>query len=191
MDTTRASLLLRIRERDNSQAWSEFVRLYRPILLTYARARGLAQHDAEDVAQHCLALIYRKIDRFDYDPRRGRFRSWLRRMVNNRVSNVLARRREITDRADALDLQGREASPVETWDRIWLTEHLRFCCERVRRRVQPSTYEAFRRVAVEGQTVHDVCHALALTPNQVYLAKCRVTQHLRELMTELYGDQIA
>jgi DNA-directed RNA polymerase specialized sigma24 family protein len=81
MDTTRVSLLLRLKARDNSQAWQEFTAIYRPILLRYARACGLDAHDAEDIAQECLAQVNLSIERFEYDKRRGGFKRWLRVMV--------------------------------------------------------------------------------------------------------------
>lgn len=189
MDTTRASLLLRLRDHNDSEAWDQFVSLYRPILIRCARARGLDAEDAEDVAQHCSAAVSRKIADFDYDPRRGRFRGWLRKMVNDRVCSLLRRRGERpAESGDFERPQERERSPEEVWEQIWLEEHLRHCCERVRQRVGSRTYEAFRRVAVDQCSVKEVCAALDMTANQMYVAKSRVTRRLQDMMKELVGD---
>jgi len=189
LNTTRPSLLLRVRNREDDRAWGEFVALYRPLLLRYAQARGLDPEDAEDVAQHCLANIIRKIRDFEYDPRLGRFRSWLRRMVDHRVISVFRRRRELhADTREFERPQQRERSPDETWQRIWLEEHLRHCLEQVRTRVAPHTFEAFHRVVLKGCPVPEVCGALDMTPNQVYVARSRVTRHLQDLMAELVGE---
>ena len=144
METTRTSLLVRVKNREDSQAWCEFVGLYRPILLRYARARGLNHVDAEDVAQQCLATITEKMASFEYDPSRGRFRAWLRTMVNHRIQNVRARRREqIADSGDFKRPQEREPSPEEAWDQIWQEEHLKYCLEQIRTLVESKTFEAF------------------------------------------------
>lgn len=190
MDTTRASLLIRVRNPADSQAWEEFVALYRPLLVRYARARGLDANDAEDVAQHCLAAIAQKISAFRYDRQRGRFRSWLRRIVNNHVSNLLRRHRErLAETHDFERPQQREESPDEAWEKIWLEEHLKYCMKQVRTQLTPHTFEAFHRVAIEGWPVEKVCAALGMSANQVYLAKSRVTRRLRGLMCELVGEQ--
>lgn len=189
MKTTRASLLLRVRDHADAGAWAEFVGLYRPLLMRYARARGLGVEDGEDVAQHCLTAITRKISDFEYDPLKGRFRGWLKKMVNDRVANLLRRRRAINaGSAEFQRPQEREAGPEEVWEKVWLEEHLRFCCDQVNNEVQPHTYEAFRRVAIEQQPVVEVCEALGLTANQVYVAKSRVTRRLQDMMKTIYGD---
>lgn len=186
METTRTSLLARVKDREDSQAWWEFVGLYRPILLRYARAWGLNHVDAEDMAQQCLTTITEKIASFEYDPSRGRFRAWLRTMVNNRIQNMHARHREqVADSGDFKRPQERERSPEEAWDQIWQEEHLKYCLEQIRALVEPKTFEAFRRVAIEQAPVPEVCEALGMTANQVYVARSRLTRQLREMMTEM------
>lgn len=190
METTRASLLLRVRDHEDSDAWEEFVALYRPLLERYARARGLNADEVEDVAQHCLLTIARKMGEFDYDPQRGRFRGWLRKMVNDRVASVFRRRRErLADSADLERPQVREEPPDAVWQRIWLEEHLKYCMGQVRDQVAPKTFEAFQQFAVENRPIDEVREALGMSANQVYVAKSRVTQRLRELMQPFVGDE--
>ena len=146
MDTTRVSLLLRLKARDNSQAWQEFTAIYRPILLRYARACGLDAHDAEDIAQECLAQVNLSIGRFEYDKRRGGFKRWLRVMVKRRVINRLRKRREcLTESGVFRRPQAREALPEDEFEKIWLDEHLRFCLTKLRDEVEPRTCEAYQR----------------------------------------------
>lgn len=49
MMATRASLLLNLKNRSDAEAWSEFLKLYAPLLYRYARARGLSRNDAKEV----------------------------------------------------------------------------------------------------------------------------------------------
>lgn len=94
MDTTRSSLLLRLRDEGDERAWVEFDAIYRPMLERFAAARGLRGPDVDDVVQHSMAAVHRRIRGFEYDPDRGRFKSWLRTLVNNHVRNRLRDRRE-------------------------------------------------------------------------------------------------
>ena len=66
----------------------------RPRRHLFAGRWGLGQVDAEDVVQHCMAAIGEHIRSFDYDPRKGRFKGWLRTLVNNRVRNQWRKKRE-------------------------------------------------------------------------------------------------
>jgi hypothetical protein len=54
---TRSSLLSRVRDLQDADGWMRFDQLYRPMLIEYARHRGLRQEAAEEIAQQCLAAI--------------------------------------------------------------------------------------------------------------------------------------
>ena len=189
MDTTRVSLLLRLKARDNSQAWREFTAIYRPILLRYARACGLYAHDAEDIAQECLAQVNLSIGRFEYDKRQGGFKRWLRVMVKRRVINRLRKRRECLAESGVFRRpQDREALPEDEFEKIWLDEHLRFCLSKLRDEVEPRTCDAYQRLALDGWSVEKVCRTFGITANNAYVIKSRLTVRLRELMAEIVGE---
>ena len=48
---TRQSLLVRLRDPRDGQAWGEFVAIYAPLIDRLARARGLQAADAADLSQ--------------------------------------------------------------------------------------------------------------------------------------------
>src|SRR5262249_20156328 len=75
--STRPSLLLRIRETGDHEAWSQFVALYGPLVYRYARNRGLQDSDAADLTQVVFQAVAKQIQRLDYDAQRGTFRGWL------------------------------------------------------------------------------------------------------------------
>lgn len=191
MDTTRPSLLLRIRNRDDDAAWGTFDGIYRPLLQRYALACGLSQSDAEDVVQHCMAAIHEKIGAFDYDPEKGRFKAWLRTIVQNRVRNLVRDRKEQGNRDGQIDrLESREQSPEDVFDQLWMQEHLWHCLEQVRKDVEETTYRAFQMYVLEQQPIEEVCRELNMRSNLVYTIKWRLTDKVAERMRELIGDAI-
>jgi RNA polymerase sigma-70 factor (ECF subfamily) len=75
MDTeplTRSTLLVRLRDRGGSSAWTQFVEVYGPLVYRYARRRGLQDADAADLTQDVLRAVVQAIDRFRYDAARRR-----------------------------------------------------------------------------------------------------------------------
>src|SRR5580692_1764874 len=90
--TTRASLLLRLRDPQDHEAWLEFVSLYEPVAYRLLRRHGLQDADAREVMQEFFLSVSRSIDRWDSAKERGSFRAWLRRVVRNLVINWLRRR---------------------------------------------------------------------------------------------------
>ncbi len=190
LDTTRPSLLLRLRDRRDAAAWRTFDEIYRPMLQRFALACGLGHADAEDIVQQCLLAVGEHIENFEYDPTRGRFKSWLRTMVNNRVRNLLRDRRN--DRGDPAAMAGiaaRETAPEEVFDRLWLQEHLWHCLRLVQGEVEATTYEAFVRYVIEERSVEEVCAELGIRPNLLYTIKWRVTERIAGKMSELLGDE--
>lgn len=89
---TRASLMLRLKDHGDHTAWCEFVDLYRPVICRLATQKGMQQADADDLAQQVLISVAGAIERWEVDPRRARFRTWLRRVADNAILNALTRR---------------------------------------------------------------------------------------------------
>ena len=189
MTITKSTIILRLKEDDNSQAWREFEAIYRPLLVRYARECGLDSFEAEDIAQECLTEVYRHINRFVYDKQRGGLKRWLRVMAKRRVINQRRKRRAFQAESGEFDRpQEREVLPEDAFEAIWLSEHLRYCLERIREEVQPQTCEAFQRLALDGWPVEKVCRTYDITPNNAYAIKARLTGRMRTLMAEIIGE---
>ena len=54
---TRPSLLLRLVDRADQEAWREFAQIYTPVVYRLALSKGLQHADAEDQAQQVLAAV--------------------------------------------------------------------------------------------------------------------------------------
>jgi RNA polymerase sigma-70 factor (ECF subfamily) len=76
MLSTPASLLERLREPHDAEAWERFVHLYSPLLVYWAKKFRLGDDDAADFVQEIFALLLETLPSFQYDPAR-RFRGWL------------------------------------------------------------------------------------------------------------------
>src|SRR5580658_3463672 len=83
--STRPSLLIRIRDARDTEAWQSFVDTYLPMIYRYARRMSLQDADAADVSQEVLSEVARCIRTFEYSPARGRFRDWLGILVRRTV----------------------------------------------------------------------------------------------------------
>ena len=189
MNTTRASLLLRIKNRSDAEAWKDFQELYAPILYRYARARGLSREDAEDVRDECIAVVARKIAAFEYDKAKGGFNNWLYFIASGKVIDLLRRHREKhADSGQMAALPDPEPTPDEAWDANWRKAHLLYCVEQVRSHVSERNHEAFRLLSFEECSVEEVCARLDMTPEQVYQAKSRVLRRVRQLLLDLEPD---
>src|SRR5882672_1880358 len=103
--TTRASLLFRLRDSQDHEAWVEFVSLYEPVAYRLLRRHGLQDADAREVMQELLMAVSRSIDRWDPAKEKGSFRGWLRRVARNLVINWLKQRERRVMATGGSDLQ--------------------------------------------------------------------------------------
>ncbi len=189
MNTTRATLLIRIKNPRDTEAWAEFHDLYAPLLYRYARARGLSHEDAEDVRATCYETIVRQIRKFDYQREKGGFKAWLRTFVNRRVVDLFRKHRQPLAKSHELaDLPAREGSPDDLWEEQWKQQHLCYCVEQVAKDVPETTYLAFQLLVRDHLGVEEVSHRLHLNANQVYKAKARVLELVRLKMAAVYSE---
>jgi RNA polymerase sigma-70 factor (ECF subfamily) len=192
---THASLLLRLRDAGDRQAWAEFVEVYGPLVYGFARKHGLQDADAADLTQDVLQAVSAAVGRLDYDPRRGSFRGWLFTAVRHRLYNALARRpRECRGDGGTSAQVALEAVPAPEeqqalWEREYESRLFAAAAERVRGEVAEATWRAFWLTSVEGQSGKEVADVLGLTAAAVYLAKRRVTTRLKEEIRRLQGDE--
>lgn len=126
-----------------------------------------------------------------FDRCRGRFRPWLRTVVHRAALDYRRAQKKIAGSAstrksdvDSLDSLLDPASLDELVGDLdaRLTRDLRAAeaaIERVRRRVKPSSWEAFYRAAVLGQAATAVADDLGLSLAAVYVAKRRIGQMLK------------
>ena len=107
---TRPSLLVRIRDTGDAEAWHQFVELYAPVIHGFYRKRGLQDADAADLTQAVLQTVSMEAVRLEYDPARGSFRSWLFTIAHNTAIDALRKKRLPTV---ALETDDDEQSPKE------------------------------------------------------------------------------
>jgi RNA polymerase sigma factor (sigma-70 family) len=184
---TRLSLLIRLRDSQDHQAWTEFVEVYAPLIYDFVYKQGLQDADAADLTQEVLRAVARAIKRFEYDSRRGTFRGWLFTMVRNKLRNFLVRRkRQCQGSGDSTvqkmldEYPAPQEDQAEAWERECERRRFNWAAERARSEVQDSTWQAFWRTAVEGQSGQEVAEALGLRVASVYVAKGRVMARIKE-----------
>jgi RNA polymerase sigma-70 factor (ECF subfamily) len=184
--TTQVTLLERLREGDGAMAWDEFFGRYWHLVFQTARHRGCQDHTAEEIVQEVMLTVFQQRDVFQYDPSKGRFRDWLRKVVRNAVAQ---HRRAPAQRVRARGGE-REGPVLETieddgldqwWDARFERSLLTALLDVVRREVAPETYQAFELITLEDLSGAEVASITGLTRNAVYLARKRILKRLQQL----------
>ncbi len=186
--STHVTLLERLSDRMDVQAWQDFHDRYGALLRGFARRYQLQPADCDDVAQEVLLALSTQMDDFKYDPHKGMFRSYLKtlalRAVFKRVrQNRRDRGQGPIDSGAATDFQD-EAADESRWEREWQYHHVRRAMSRVEAEFSETNRLAFIRYAVEGRNAREVAALLGITVDQVYQAKTRILKRLSEVIAE-------
>jgi RNA polymerase sigma factor (sigma-70 family) len=193
--STRPSLLVRLRDNQDHEAWTQFVKVYGPLIYGFARRQGVQDADAADLMQESLRVVANTIKQLDYDPERGSFRGWLFTIVRNQLFRFWSRQNRAgrgtggTSVHERLqELPSSDDPPDAVWDEEYERCRFTWAAEQVRGQVQPATWQAFWKSAVEGQSGQEVAAALGMSVAAVYLAKSRVMARLKEQIRQVLGD---
>lgn len=179
MESTPASLLERVRQRDDAVAWSRFVDLYTPFIYGWARRIGLQESDACDLTQDVLAILLQKMGEFRYDPSRS-FRAWLKTVALNLARERQRRgvERQLPD-GDGRGLADSAESQV-FWDAEYRGDLVRRAIGIMQGDFHPTTWKACWEVVVQGRPAAQVATQLGISVGAVYAARFRVLTRLRE-----------
>jgi RNA polymerase sigma factor (sigma-70 family) len=187
---TRLSLLFRLTQPGprNEGAWQEFVDQYAPLIYRWCRKYNLQDFDAKDVTQQVLLKLAVHLPSFNYDPTKS-FRAWLRTVSHHAwVDSLSERRKRGNLNSDAwnelLTVEAREDLLQRISEEFDL-ERLEQAMTRVRGRVEPATWDAFRLTAIEGVPAAEVAERLGKTVTTVYAARSSVKKMLRAEVEEL------
>lgn len=185
---TRNSLLLKLRDSADSESWHEFVAVYRPVVYRMARRRGMQDADAQDLAQAVLISVADSVDRWQTDPQRARFRTWLSRVARNAIIDAFRRKRPDVGEGGTTQIARLQQHPEPDHAEID-TEHrrelFRWAARQVRWEFAEETWLAFWRTAVETRPVQEVAEELGKSPGAIYIARSRVMRRLQERVQEV------
>lgn len=178
MDSTPATLLERLRRDTTPADWERFVRLYTPLLFTWASRLGLQESDAADLVQDVFLQLVRVLPGFQYDQHKS-FRRWLRTILLNKW-----RDRPRRPNAAPLDEQQIAAQFQDVPDEVAEREYRQYLTGRalqlLRDEYPANTWKAFWEYVVQDRPGGEVAREMGLTVNALYLVKSRILARLRQ-----------
>lgn len=190
---TRVSLLVRLKNIQDEEAWREFVHLYQPAIQRWCRQAGLQAADVGEVSQQVLVQLCNAMTNFQYDRARGTFRGWLytvtrhawqawlkhqARHAGSGDSEVIQRLHNVEAREELLARIG-EAYDLELLDEAR---------ERVRSEVTPQSWQAFELMKLCGLSGREAAERLQISPDAAFQACSRVMRRLTAVIREIEAE---
>jgi RNA polymerase sigma factor (sigma-70 family) len=182
--TTRHSVLTRIHDGDEV-GWQEFYATYQPLVRLRGRDRGLRNGELDDLLQDVMLSVFRGQERLPHDPKRGRFRDYLRVIIDRRAIDLIRRRRPDVlqvDDAEALALPAPNDADA-AWDKAWREHVLAQALASLKAECSERDFAIFQATAIAHKPVAEIAAEFAVKADNVYLIKHRLLTRLRAIAT--------
>ena len=175
-------------KRGDAAAWQKVLRLYGPLVYGWCLQKTRHAKDAEDVTQEVFLVACKKIETFQGRTTGDGFRAWLSHITANVCLRYWQHRNRQPQTAGSSNTQegagptglARKHSVIGRSPPEQRQSVLHRASELIRGEFEVRTWQAFWRVVAEGESAADVARDLKMTPNAVYVARCRILRRLRE-----------
>jgi RNA polymerase sigma factor (sigma-70 family) len=198
--STRVTLLDRVRDNDDENAWNEFCNFYWDLIHGWAKRMGCSEHQSQDVFQETIINLLKQMKGFEYDPKKGCFRAFLKTIVRCRVSDSFRRNGryinasafESEDNKDfqLMDQFVHDIQPETLEDDVvWLDSILRQSLRRAYTRIDEASYKSFCMYVLEQQPIEIVMKKLNIKrQGAIYQQKSRFLTILKKEFHKLLDE---
>ncbi len=188
---TRITLLQKLKDRRDDEAWNDFYSYYAPYIKSLIRRFLSREEDVEDCSQIILVSIWQSLPTFNYDPGKGRFRSWLITISRNKVNSYLHKTiRENEKRSSFIDNESIEI-PENQFDVVALEEWQNYISglawKNIASQFNEPSLDIFKR-ALSGTSNKDIAQQLNMNANTVAVYKKRVRIAMKQEIIRLQAE---
>jgi RNA polymerase sigma factor (sigma-70 family) len=183
---TSQSLLCRLRDWRDHQAWITLVKRYDALIQATCRRSGLEPDAAEEVGQRVLCKLAPRLRDFVYDPART-FRGWLRQLVRRQAIDyqrqnaraVRARGNGDQQWLEQIAAPSGESESESTSKERLLKEMAAGVEGAVRAQISPESWQAFWLIEIAGLSTKEAADRLGKSFAATYMAAQRTGRRLR------------
>lgn len=177
----------------DDEAWVKLVYRYQDRILTWCQKQGFQLADAENVRQEVLSRLMQKLHM--YDPKKGNFPTWLRRVTQHVGHNYRRKQAKSAsgsgDTEQMMRLQEVQDDSESYWDQLSAETNKSMLIEAMelaKRRVSADSWKLFYLAAIDKVPGPEIATRFNISQQSVYSARHRVMSVLKEIMQELQND---
>ena len=188
--TTRQTLIVRIKNRDDEQAWSEFVSYYRSFIRVILKYLNVSENDIEDLAQDVLLKIWKALEKLNFDSERARFRTWMTAVIRNAVIDFQRAKKRKIKTVDSDNPLDAEKFPLDNdeftqiVDKEWRVHITNMALDNIRSSFSGNAMEVFE-MHLNQASIAEIAKSLNLAESSVYKLRKRVEEKLFEEVKRL------
>lgn len=190
--TTRHTLIKRAQTSRDNETWEEFVDAYKKFIFYMLKQMQVPHSLVDDLAQEILLNLWAKLEM--YAKEKGKFRSWLTRVIRNSAKDCLIKEQRYNKRQENAGevlklLESVSESQFEKIvDREWRTHMVNLTLESLESELSETAIKVFK-LGLDQLSAEKIAEKLGITVGSVYTLKNRVkelfSRRLKQIVEEL------
>ena len=181
--TTDYDILNGTKSQDEA-AWERFYNFYAPLIRLHGRDCGLKNENLEDLIQNVMVTLSTQMPNFVYDPSKGRFRDYLRKIIRARANDML---RKIYRQERIPYEEKDEAELYDRFEEEWREHILSRSLEKLKADISLHHYQIFYLLDVQNYSVKELAALYHVPPVSIYTIRHRVEAKLKKIVREMNG----
>ena len=184
---TQRTLLQRVQDPDDTQAWGDFVRYYESFIKMVLRKSNVSLNEQDDLVQKILLRIWKGLPQYKYKREKARFRTWLSIIIRNAIITHINR---LKDKGSKQKKYIKEVDIVleacieQIIDQEWLNYVASIAMDKVKTVFSGNAIEVFR-LSLEEKTARQISEELNITEESVFVLRSRVKSRLKKEIAHL------
>ncbi len=180
---TRKTLIMRVKNQDDQQAWGDFVSYYKTFIKIILKYLNVSENDVEDLTQDVLVKIWKAFAKLDYDAKKARFRTWMNKVIRNAVIDfhrAKNRRIKTNSAKEEIDTEKFPMNDDEfsmVIDKEWRAHITNLALENIKPDFSGNAIEVFD-MCLDGVPTKNIAEKLNLAETSVYKLRKRVEEKL-------------
>ncbi|MDD7984034.1 sigma-70 family RNA polymerase sigma factor [Lentisphaera marina] len=189
---TRYTLIQRAQNSPDNDTWEEFVSSYKKFIFYMLNQMQVPQNLIDDLAQEILLNLWSKLSL--YAKEKGKFRSWLTRVIRNSATDSLKKEQRYNKRqenaSEVLELLENisESDFEKIIDREWRSYMVEITLDSLESQLSETAIEVFK-LSLKQLPTEEIAAQMNITTGSVYTLKNRVkekfSRRLKQLVREL------
>jgi len=178
---TRQTLLQRLRDQYDDEAWNDFAAFYRPFIRAVIYKMNISEDDGDDICQKVLLQAWKSLGDFNYSANKGKFRNWLAVVTRNEARMELRNKYRHFDNPNS-ERHHELSVLLESWsepeiekisEREWQKHIVNLAWDNISPGLAPKVRQAYELLS-SGQDLKDVAVDLGIAENSIYVYRKRV-----------------
>lgn len=188
---TKKSLLIKIQDQKDENAWEDFVSYYEEFIKKILIYFKIPSHDRDDLVQEILLKIWNNVKKFDYDPNRAKFRTWLQTVIRNSIYDFWKKKKVAVKSLsiDEIEIETESTSHEidEKVEREWKMHVTSLALKNLEASFKGNAIDVFKD-SLNGKDIKEIAQSYNLTEKSIYVLRKRVETKLIQEIQEIKNE---